>query len=154
LRIANPVAILMARPLAGLAKAAAPFVWLLDSSSNLLLRLIGVRHRGEHGLTAEELQMIFADATRSGAIEEQERAMLSGIMRLADRPVRELMTPRIELDWLDADASEQEIREAIAESPHSMLPVADGTPDKVLGVVKVGDLLACLLAGRELRLRE
>ena len=80
--------------------------------------------------------------------------MLSGIMRLADRPVRELMTPRIELDWLDADASEQEIREAIAESPHSMLPVADGTPDKVLGVVKVGDLLACLLAGRELRLRE
>jgi putative hemolysin len=154
LRVANPVAILMARPLAWLSRAAAPFVWLLDRSSSLLLRLIGVRHRGEHGVTAEELQMIFADATRSGVIEEQERAMLSGIMRLADRPVRELMTPRTQLDWLDADASEQEIREAIAESPHSLLPVADGSPEKVIGVVKVGDVLACLLDGRDVRLRE
>jgi putative hemolysin len=87
-------------------------------------------------------------------IEEQERAMLSGIMRLADRPVRELMTPRTQLDWLDADASEQEIREAIAESPHSLLPVADGSPENVLGVVKAGDVLACLLEGRDVRLRE
>jgi putative hemolysin len=154
LRVANPVAILMARPLAWLSRAAAPFVWLLDRSSSLILRLIGVRHRGEHGVTAEELQMIFADATRSGVIEEQERAMLSGIMRLADRPVRELMTPRTQLDWLDADASEQEIREAIAESPHSLLPVADGSPEKVLGVVKACDVLACLLEGRDVRLRE
>jgi putative hemolysin len=154
LRVANPVAVLMARPLAWLSRAAAPFVWLLDRSSSLILRLIGVRHRGEHGVTAEELQMIFADATRSGVIEEQERAMLSGIMRLADRPVRELMTPRTQLDWLDADASEQEIRAAIAESPHSLLPVADGSPEKVIGVVKVGDVLACLLDGRDVRLRE
>jgi putative hemolysin len=152
LRAALPIALVMAKPMAWLAKAAAPFVWLLDTSSNLLLRLLGIRHPGDHKLTAEELHMMFSDATHSGVIEEQERAMLSGIMRLADRPVRELMTPRTEIDWLDVHASTGEIREALAESPHSLLPVADGSPDKILGVVKVGDVLACLLEGRELQL--
>ena len=154
LRAAVPIALVMARPMALVAKAAAPFVWLLDSSSNLLMRLLGVRHRGEHRLTAEELHMLFAEATHSGVIEEQERAMLSGIMRLADRPVRELMTPRTEVDWLDLDAGEDEVRARIAESPHSLLPVAEGSPDKALGVVKVKELLACLLAGRPLRLAD
>jgi putative hemolysin len=154
LRAAVPIALVMARPMAGVAKAAAPFVWLLDTSSALLMRLMGVGHRGEHRLTAEELHMLFSEATHSGVIEEQERAMLSGVMRLAERPVRELMTPRTELDWLDADAGEDEVRRTIAESPHSLLPVADGSPDKMLGVAKTGDLLACLLDGRALRVRE
>jgi putative hemolysin len=152
LRAAVPIAVTMSRPMALLAKAAAPFVWLLDSSSNLIMRMLGMSHRGGHRITAEELHMLFTEATHSGVIEEQERAMLSGIMRLADRPVRELMTPRTELDWLDVNAGAVEVREALAESPHSLLPVADGSPDRMLGVVKVGDVLACLLDGRELKL--
>jgi len=147
LRTAEPIAIVMARPMDMLARIAAPFVWLLDNSSNLLLWALGIRHKGDHHLTAEELQMIFADATRTGVIEEQGRAILSGIMRLQDRPVRELMTPRTELDWLDANASEDDMRKVIAASPHSLLPVAEGSPDKVLGVVKVRELLALLVAG-------
>ena len=154
LRAALPIAIAMARPMAWLAIAAKPFVWLLDTSSSVLLRLFGLRHRGEHSLTAEELHMLFAEATHSGVIEEQERAILSGVMRLTDRPVRELMTPRTEVDWLDVEADEAEIRATIAASPHSLLPVADGSPDKVLGVVKVGELLARLLAGETVRLPE
>lgn len=152
LRKAVPIALVMARPMALLAKAAAPVVWVLDASSNMIMRAIGVRHRGEHRLTAEELQMIFADATRTGVIEEGERAILSGIMRLGDRAVRELMTPRTEIDWLDAGASDAEIRETIERSPHSLLPVADGSVDRVLGVVKVREVLALLLAGRPVRL--
>jgi putative hemolysin len=154
LRAAVPIALVMARPMAWVAMAAAPFVWLLDTSSAMLMRLLGVGHRGEHRLTAEELHMLFSEATHSGVIEEQERAMLSGVMRLADRPVRELMTPRTELDWLDVNAGEDEVRRAIAESPHSLLPVADGSPDRMLGVAKTGDVLACVLDGRELRLRD
>lgn len=153
LRAAVPIALIMARPMAFLAKVAAPFVWLLDSSSGALMRLIGVRHRGEHALTHEELQMILADATHSGVIEEEERAMLSGIMRLTDRPVRELMTPRTEIDWIDRKATPEAIRDAIARSPHSLLPVADGSADKMLGVVKVREILALLLAGQRVQLR-
>lgn len=149
LRAAEPIALLMARPMVVLSKVAAPFVWLLDKSSALLMRLLRISARGEHGLTAEELQMIFAEATRSGAIEEDERAIMAGIMKLASRPVRELMTPRTEVDWLDRNASDEEIREAIAASPHSLLPVADGSSDKVVGVVKVREVLALMLAGQQ-----
>ncbi len=154
LRNAERIALLMARPMAALAAIAAPFVWLLDASSNLLLSLLGIRHKGDHRLTAEELQMIFADATRTGVIEEQERAILSGIMRLQDRAVRELMTPRTEIDWIDIDADEEEIRQTIADSPHSLLPVAENSADKVLGVVKAREVLALLVAGQPVVLED
>ena len=152
LRASVPIALVMARPMALVARIAAPFVWLLDTSSSLLLQAIGMHHRGDHRLTAEELQMIFAEATRSGVIEEEERAMLSGVMRLGERVVRELMTPRTEIDWLDLGASEAEMRATIAASPHSLLPVAEGSVDKVVGVVKVREVLALLLAGKPVKL--
>lgn len=147
LRAAIPIALVMARPMALLARVAAPFVWLLDKSSNVLLRALRIRSKGDHHVTAEEIQMIFADATTSGVIEEQERAILSGIMRLGERPVRELMTPRTQIDWIDLAESDEELRETIAASPHSLLPVADGTVDNVHGVVKAREVLARLLAG-------
>lgn len=152
LRAAVPIALVMARPMALFARIAAPFVWLLDTSSSLILQAMRLHHKGDHRLTAEELQMIFAEATRTGVIEEEERAILSGIMRLGERTVRELMTPRTEIDWLDRGASEAEIRETIAASPHSLLPVADGSVDNVVGVVKVREVLALLLAGKPVRL--
>ena len=148
LRAAEPIALIAARPMALLARIMAPFVWLLDRSSSFLLGIIGVRRSGDGQLTAEELHMIFAEATRSGVIEEGERAMMTGIMRLAGRPVRELMTPRTELDWIDRDASEAELRTKIAQSPHSLLPVADGTPDHIVGVLTVREALTQMLAGR------
>ncbi|RPF71331.1 hemolysin family protein [Aurantiacibacter spongiae] len=154
LRAADRIAIIMARPMALLAKVAAPFVWLLDASSGLLLRAIGIRRGGDHSLTAEELHMIFADATRTGVIEEQERAILSGIMRLADRPVRELMTPRTDMVWLDVNADADTLRARIAESPHSLLPVAEGAADKMLGVVKVREVLSRLLRGETFSLAD
>jgi putative hemolysin len=152
LRAAEPIAKLAALPMQFLARAAMPVVWALDRSSALLLRLSGVRHAGEPGVTAEELQMIFAEATRSGAIEEEERVLMTGIMRLADRPVRELMTPRTEIDWVDKRAGEDDLRARIKDSPHSLLPVADGSPDNIVGVLKVRDVLAAMMAGRKLNI--
>jgi putative hemolysin len=149
LRAAETIAVAAALPMKLVARATAPVVWLLDRSSGLLLRLTGVTHKGDHALTAEELHMVFAEATRSGVIEEDERQIMTGIMRLADRPVRELMTPRTELDTIDRKASEAEVRAAIKDSPHSLLPVADGSPDNIVGVVKVKDVLAALLAGKK-----
>ncbi len=154
LQIAVPVSLVMARPMAFLAKAAAPLVWLLDSSSAAIIGLFGIRGGGEGRVTAEELQMIFADATRSGVIEHEQRQLLTGVVRLAERPVREMMTPRTEVDWIAADADITAIRETIDDSTHSLLPVADGTPDIIIGVVKVRDVLAALVAGRPVALRD
>lgn len=152
LRAAVPIALVMARPMAMLAKIAAPLVWVLDTSSGALVRLFGVRPGGQSNVTAEELHMIFAEATRSGVIEEEQHQILTGVVRLAERPVREMMTPRTEIDWLDIASDEKAIRKVIEESPHSLLPVADGSPDTVLGVVKVREVLAALVAGEQLSL--
>jgi len=148
LRAAVPIAMVMSRPVAILARIAAPIVWILDTSSGLIIRLFGLRHDGQSSVTAEELHMIFADATHSGVIEADQHQILTGVVRLAERPVREMMTPRTELDWIDANATEKEIWRAIKESPHSLLPIADGSPDTILGVVKVREVLALMVAGQ------
>jgi putative hemolysin len=145
LRAAEPIALVAAQPMRFLAQATAPVVWSLNQSSKLLLRLLGLHRGSEQEVTAEELQMMFAEATRSGVIEEEERALMTSVMRLADRPVREVMTPRTELHWIEATADEAELRAAIADSPHSLLLVADETPDRIVGVVKVREVLAELL---------
>ncbi|MGN6501265.1 MAG: hemolysin family protein [Tsuneonella sp.] len=147
LRAAVPIALASAKPMAILARIAAPLVWILDTSSGVIIRALGVRPAGQASVTSEELHMIFAEATRSGVIEAEQRKILAGVVRLAQRPVRELMTPRTEIDWLDAGADEAEIRRRIAESPHSLLPVAEESPDKVLGVVKVREVLGAMLDG-------
>ena len=152
LRAAEPIALAASLPMLLISRVCAPFVWLLDTSSHLLMRVMGIRQASDQEVTAEELHMIFAEATRSGVIEEEERALMTGIMRLADRPVRELMTPRTELHWIERRAPETTLRAVIAESPHSLLLVADGSVDNVVGVVKVRDVLAVLLRGRNVQL--
>jgi len=153
LRTAVPISLVMARPMDFLARAAAPLVWVLDKSSAAVIALFGIRAKGEASVTAEELHMIFAEATRSGLIEAEQRQILTGVVRLAERPVREMMTPRTEVDWIEADAEADEIRETIEDSPHSLLPVADGSPDAILGVVKVREVLAAMVAGRPVSIR-
>lgn len=153
LRAAEPIAIAMALPMLTLARMAAPFVWLLDRSSSLIVHVLRIASKSEHGLSAQELQMIFAEATRTGVIEKDSQALLAGVLKLHDRPVRELMTPRTELDWLDRDAGTNEIRKAIAVSNHALLPVAVASSDEVLGVVKVREVLALLLADKDVDLQ-
>lgn len=153
LRSAVPISLVMARPMAFLARAAAPLVWVLDKSSAALIRLFGIQPKGQPSVTAEELHMLFAEATRSGVIEAEQRQILTGVVRLAKRPVREMMTPRTEVDWIEADADLDEILETIEESPHSLLPVADGSPDAILGVIKVREVLAALVAGQQISIR-
>ncbi len=90
------------RPADGLAEqATAPFVWLLDQTSALIFRLVGLNRENKNVVTAEELHLVVAEAQTAGVLEESERAIISGIVRLADRPVREVMTPRTEIDWID-----------------------------------------------------
>lgn len=153
LRAAVPIALVMARPMKWLAIFAAPLVWLLDTSSGVLIRLLGIRPAGQPSVTAEELHMIFADATRSGVLEHDQSAILAGVVRLAERPVREVMTPRTEIDWIDIESDEAEILRDIEDSPHSLLPVMEGSPDNVIGVVKVREVLALLVTGGKVDLR-
>jgi putative hemolysin len=153
LRAPEPIACVMARPMIMLSRATAPLVWLLDRSSALIFSMLGLRRESENHVTAEELHLVVAEAQSAGVIEESERAMISSVMRLADRPVRGLMTPRTDVDWLDADADEDEIRTKLVETPHTRLPVAEGSVDAIVGVVQARDMVAVLLEGKPLDLR-
>jgi putative hemolysin len=95
---------------------------------------------------------VVQEAETAGVIEESERQMISGIMRLADRRVRGVMTPRGEVDWIDADMDDAAIRAHLAASPHTRLPVARGTVDDIIGVLQARDVVQALIEGRPLDL--
>ena len=154
LRSPEPIAVIMARPMRWLSTATRPIVWLLDRTSALIFRMIGLNRESENTVTAEELHLVVAEAQTAGVIEESERAIISGIVRLADRPVREVMTPRTEVDWIDVNASLDELRTALREISHSRIPVAEGSADNIVGVIRTRDLLEALLDDRDLNLRE
>ena len=153
LRNAEPIATLVAVPMLWLARIAGPVVWLLDGTTALIFRLLRLDRTSDDTVTAEELQLIVAEASRSGVIEEHERRVISGVVRLADRPVREVMTPRPAIDWIDIDADEATVRAKLAETPHTRLPVGEGSIDQVAGVVQARDLAAALATGASLSLR-
>ena len=154
LRSPEPIAVIVARPMGWLSKLTAPFVWVLDQTSALIFRLLGLSREGKNAVTAEELHLVVAEAQTAGVLEESERAIISGIVRLADRPVREVMTPRTEIDWIDIGCTSEELRSALSETTHSRLPVAEGSVDNIIGVVSTRDLLTTLLDGQQLDLRQ
>ena len=152
LRNPEGIAAVVARPMGWLSKLTAPFVWLLDQTSAAIFRLVGLNRETKNVVTAEELHLVVAEAQTAGVLEESERAIISGIVRLADRPVREVMTPRTEIDWIDIRCTSEEIRAALADTTHSRIPVAEGSVDNIVGVVSTRDMLTALLDGREINL--
>jgi putative hemolysin len=143
----EPIAAVAGVPMLWLSRIAAPFVWLLEHSSALLIRLLGMHRRRDTHVTAEELHLVVAEASTAGVIEESERAIISGVVRLADRPVREVMTPRTQVEWIDLDEP-QELRSL----PHSRMPVGRGSVDNLIGLVEARQLLGACLAGEAIDL--
>ena len=152
LRSPEPIAVVMSRPMRWLSVITAPFVWVLQRSSALIFKILGLDRQSKNQVTAEELHLVVAEAQTAGVLEEDERAMISGIVRLADRPVREVMTPRTDVDWIDVSSTEEEIRSALLETPHSRVPVADGSVDNIVGVIQTRDVMACLLEAQPIDL--
>ena len=153
LRKPEAIAAFMARPMGWLAVITAPVVWLLDSTSALIFKLLRLDRESEDNVTAEELHLIVAEASKSGVIEEHERSIISGVVRLADRPVREVMTPRTEIDWIDLALPAEQLGERLLASAHSRLPVGKGSIDSVVGVVSARDVAAALFRGEALDLQ-
>jgi putative hemolysin len=153
LRNAEGIACAVAPSMRFLSRAAGPVVWLLDASTRLVFRVFGRTTQGANGVTEEEIKTIVAEAETAGVIEVDERRMISGVLRLGDRLVRGVMTPRTDVDWIDLKDDETEVQKLLIETPHSRLPVAEGDPDNMIGVIQSRELLASLLAGQPLNLR-
>jgi len=140
--LTNPeaMAAVVARPMEMVARASAPLVWLLQSSTELVVRLLGLRKSTSRGVTEEEIRAMIAEATRAGVFHIDEHRMIEGVLRLPDRTVRSIMIPRGDVVWLDADDSRETVWNAVRASSHSRYPVCRGEFDELLGVVQTGDL--------------
>jgi putative hemolysin len=147
LRNPERVAVLVAPAMTVLARIASPLVWLLDISGRAVLRVFGQHSQSDERVTEEEIHTLVAEAETAGILEPGERAMISGVMRLGDRLVRAVMTPRHEVDMVDLSSDPAQIRQTITASVHSRLPVYQGTPDNMLGIIQAKDLLDAYMRG-------
>ncbi|MBN2720411.1 MAG: HlyC/CorC family transporter [Proteobacteria bacterium] len=141
--LAHPesVASFAARFMWVMSRAAAPLVWVLNVSSGVVLRLFGVSGVGEATVTEDEVKSLIAEGTAAGGFVPQEKEMIEGVLRLADRPVRLIMTPRSRIVWIDRKSSRGEILETIESNRFTRFLVCDQTVDNPVGFVNTRDLL-------------
>jgi putative hemolysin len=123
-----------------LASLSAPLVWLLQGSTELVVRALGLRKSTSRDVTEEEIRSMITEATRAGVFHVDEHRMIEGVLRLPDRTVRSVMIPRGEVVWLDLADSRDTVWNAIRTGSHSRYPVCRGDLDELLGIVQTGDL--------------
>jgi putative hemolysin len=140
----NPeaIAIHVARPLAFIARAAAPVVWLLNASTRFILKLAGLRPGFERRVTDEDIQSLIREAEQSGVLHKIEREMVEGVLDLENRAVRTIMTPRPDIVWVDLEDSGEAITSKIKACPYAQLLVSRGAIDDIAGIIRKQDLLA------------
>lgn len=136
-RVAAFVAPFMAR----LSVVGAPIVWVLRISTDALVKLLRIPDKPESTVTEDEVRRMIAEGTQTGVFHTAERDMIEGVLRMADRSVRSVMTPRVEIVWIDLDDPPEQIRREIADSGHSRFPAGRKGLDELAGIIHTKDLL-------------
>ena len=149
LRNAERIACMVAPFMTVLSQVAAPIVWFVDASGRFVLFLLQRKGASGPQVTEEEIRTLVAEAETAGVLGRDERRMISGVMQLGDRPVRAVMTPRHDVDVIDLTDTAAAIRRTITQSVHSRLPVSDGDPDVIIGIIQAKDMLDAYLKGRK-----
>jgi putative hemolysin len=143
---------IIAGPMRTLSRIAAPFVWLLGTSTDLLLRLLGLHGARDETVTEDEVRSMISEGTQAGVFDPREKEMIDGVLRLADRTVRTIMTPRPDVVWLDVGDSQEVVINEIRTSGHSRFPVCRGELDEIVGIIHNKDLLELAFQGKEVDL--
>ncbi len=153
LRAPEQVAARMAPMMRIIAKVASPLIWVLDRSGRAVLALLGQSGSASRGVSDEEVRLIIAEAESSGAMNRAESQMIAGVMRIADRTARGLMTPRHEVEMLDVTSDRTAMLQSLHDLRRSRLPVWEGNVDTIIGVLMTRDILAPALMNEAFDLR-
>ncbi len=129
-----------------------PIVRLLDSSTNLALRIVGSKPK-EDIVTEEEVKLLIEEGIEDGTIAEEEEDIIKRVFRLDDQKVDMIMTPRSEIIWIDLEDDLEENKERIINSKRSIFPVAEGELDDFIGVVQAKDLLSEIFSGKDVDIK-
>ena len=135
-----------------LSRLSAPAVHLLGASTDALLKLLNVSASNEPNITEEEIKALIREGADTGVFEPSEHEMAQRVLRLGDRTIKTMMTPRTDIRWLDLEAAEAEILAEVKESNHSRFPVGRGSLDACAGIVRVRSLLTAQLGHEPLDL--
>jgi putative hemolysin len=137
----------VAVPMSWLARIAAPGVWLLSRSTQLVLRVLGLGKTESASVTEEEIRMLVAESHEAGVIDTHERDMMNRVMRLGDRTADSLMTPRNRIAWLDTTAAPEKNLQAMRDHAFSRYPVYRGHDQDIAGILEVKSLVTRLDGG-------
>lgn len=151
----NPerVASAVAGPMRVLAKIGTPVVALLTKSTNVLLRLFPASDVNRQAVTEDDIRAMLAQGTAAGVVHEREQHIAERVLRLGDRPVSAIMTPRPDVDWIDVDEPQDTLRKRLITAMRSRFVVCGGNIDRVLGIARATELLTACLGGASVDLR-
>ncbi len=135
------IAVVLAPPMDWVARFSMPLVWLLQRSTELILRLLGQRRSARQQVTEDDIRGLIAEGTREGVFHREEHRMIEGVLRLADRNVRSVMVPRGDILWIDVDDPPETVWDAVSTSGHSRFLVCRGEVDELIGVASASALL-------------
>jgi len=141
------IASLVAKPMNILSSAAQPVVWLLSSTSNLILRLLGARRREEHPITDDEINVLMGQGAESGIFHESEQEIVSNVLRLDQQRIGVIMTHRSDLFLIDLTRPADEIRRLLTECPYEQVIICRHGLDDIVGILRRVDLLSAALDG-------
>jgi len=154
--LSNPekIALFIARPMNKISIITSPVVWVLSSSTDMILKILRVKDHATPAITDEEVKMLIREGTKTGAFEQAEQDIVERTMKLSDKKVNALMTTRKEIIWLDIDSPFKTIRNKITKNPHAHYPVCRDTIDKVIGIVQTETLLTDFLGEEKIDLKK
>ncbi|RDD70712.1 hemolysin family protein [Paracoccus versutus] len=142
LKAPERVAVRMAPLMLAISRGAAPLVWLLDRSGKLVLAALGQSGEDRQTISDEEIKLVISEAETAGVMHRAETEMIAGVMRIADRSARGLMTPRREIEAVDVGDSWEEMARKFRDGRRTRLPVSDGDPNNLIGVIASVDLMS------------
>jgi CBS domain containing-hemolysin-like protein len=142
LQSSEQIALWLATPLAAFARVARPAIWLMNGSSNLFLRWCGYKPEADNGEvhSVEELRLIIEDTEEAGLLDSEAADYVMNVFALSDKAVCDIMVPWDKVMALELTTPPERILEAVREGSHTRMPVYEGTPDNIVGVVNTKDL--------------
>lgn len=142
-KIASQIAV----PMLVISRITLPLVWLLNHVSTGILRVLQLHRRGASAATEEEIRLLVAESAEQGILDSDERNMVNRVLRLGDRAVGSVMTPRMKIAWLDIAAPREDNLEVLRQTPFSRYPVYRRDESEVIGTVEVKSLIRSLESG-------
>jgi CBS domain containing-hemolysin-like protein len=133
-----------------------PAIWVLNSLTNSVLRILRIRPRTEGNVVAsqEELRLILASSEKAGILSEENREIIEGVFQFSKRTARQIMVPRTDVSFLSTTRTISENLDVIRTTRHTRYPLCEGTLDQTIGLIHVKDLLLAQLRGPGRALQE